>query len=476
MKMDFFWRKNFFLLLVMLLSSSLLSAQLTTDSIHLPVVERVEEQDSISIDTLVVERPTYTLFDADSLLLLDSLVLAHRLDSLVRQPVSKTDSLMYQGNILYLPLVYRGYEIEKTWDGKTAFDSLSVKKLRIDSVPEQFEFLVHEAFIYDLRKSVRDYISQHRMGLYATTTDDLPSMSNLVFRRLGQTNLEDLRVQQNKMKLNPTSIGVDKLKPMYWTRKANALLQFSQNYISQNWHRGGNSNLAFLSILSGEMNYDNFKKIRWENKMEWRSGFSSVEGDTLRKILVNDDLLRYTTKLGIKATGNWYYSASADVSTQLYNNYKGVNSKLLKARFLTPVRATLGLGMDYQYKKIISVMFAPITFKYIYLNDIEQVDPNLFGLKKGEHELRQIGSSFRSQLKFSPIATWSVDSKLTLYTNYKKVEIDWEIVNNFIINRYMTTRLLINPRYDNTVILKGGEKAQIQFKELLSVGFSFRLI
>lgn len=469
--------KKYISTLLFTLFTLLSVAQVSMDSIGVHQ-DDVIWQDSIPLqtDSLEVPLPSYTFFTSDSLQLLDSLSLSHRLDSLVRQPIKKIDSLMYESNILYVPLVYMGYEIRPVWDGKTVFDNPKQSKLHIDSLMTYPHFFDNTSFVRKLRQSVRAYISRHRMDLYVTTIDDLPNMTTLVYRRLGHTNLRNLKIQQDDMVLNPTSIGIQKLAPLYWTKKANAILQFSQNYISQNWHRGGNSNLAFLKILSGELNYDNLKKTRWENRIEWRSGFSSVEGDTLRKILINDDLLRYITKFGIKAKGNWYYSATADVSTQLYNNYKGINSTVMKARFLTPVRATLGVGMDYQYQKIFSMMVAPITLKYIYLNDTVRVNPNLFGLKKGENQLRQIGSSFRAQLKYFPISTWSIDSKLTFYTNYKKVEIDWEIVNNFIINRYMTTRLLLNPRYDNTVILKGGERAEIQFKELLSVGFSFRLI
>jgi len=53
------------------------------------------------------------------------------------------------------------------------------------------------------------------------------------------------------------------------------------------------------------------------------------------------------------------------------------------------------------------------------------------------------------------------------------VEIDWEIVSNFTINRFLSTRLTLNPRYDNTII---GQKAYLQFKELLSFGFSYKLL
>ena len=184
--------------------------------------------------------------------------------------------------------------------------------------------------------------------------------------------------------------------------------------------------------------------------------------------------MRYLSKFGVKAGGNWFYSVSGEFSTHLFNSYRGVNSKVLKTKLLTPVRASVGVGMDYKYKKIFSLMIAPVSFKYIYMNDTVNVNPNSFGINKGENQLKQIGSSLLAQLNYSPMMNWNITSKLSFYTDYKKMEADLEIVNNFTINRFLSARLLINPRYDNTVIMKGGEKAQIQLKELLSVGFSYR--
>ena len=121
-------------------------------------------------------------------------------------------------------------------------------------------------------------------------------------------------------------------------------------------------------------------------------------------------------------------------------------------------------------------MLAPVSFKYIYANDTVNVNPNLFGIQKGQNQLRQLGSSFRAQLDYDPTREWQIDSKLTFYTDYKKVEIDLEVVSNLTVNRFMSVRVAVNPRYDNTVIMKKGENAKIQFKQLLSVGFSYRLL
>jgi len=121
-------------------------------------------------------------------------------------------------------------------------------------------------------------------------------------------------------------------------------------------------------------------------------------------------------------------------------------------------------------------MLSPVSYKYIYVDDIEIVNPNLFGIATGEKVLSEVGSSFKAQLSYAPSKEIQLDSKLTFYTNYEKVEADWEIVSNFTINRFLSTRLSLNPRYDNTLILAEGKKAKIQFKELLSFGISYKLL
>ena len=406
----------------------------------------------------------------------DSLTRKYRLDSIMSIPLSRTDSLLYASNPLFLPLIYTGKDLKSVWDVNQNLMTL------ISNVNDDFhqkprpKTTSSEYFAADLRKGARDYISNTAMHLYVTTIDRLPNLSTFMSRPIKGSRVNPLAVHEDKIDLGTKKIELSDLEYIYWTKKANALLQFSQNYVSSNWYQGGNSNFAFLSIITGETNYDNRKNIQWDNRFEWRTGLSSIVGNTKRKVMINDDILRYNTKFGLKAGGNWYYSVSGELSTQLFDSYKSITSDEFKGRLFTPVRANLGVGMDYKYKKIFSLMLAPVAFKYIYMSDTANVNPNLFGIKKGENKLKQIGSSFRAQLNIVPARNWNLDSKLTFYTDYKKVEIDWEIVNNFIINRFLTTRISINPRYDNTIILKNGEKTKIQLKELMSIGFSYRFL
>ena len=312
---------------------------------------------------------------------------------------------------------------------------------------------------------------------YAFRADQLPSINDLKNRALNGASLDKLQIAQNNNSplTNGRKLVVEKVKISHWTKRANSMLQFSQYYASENWHQGGTDYISILGILNGQLNYDNKKNVQWENNGEWRLGFNSVE-NAIRFFNTNEDIFKVNSKLGIRAGGNFFYSSSMDFSAQLFNNYKSVTSEDLKAAFLTPVRLNIGVGMDYKYKKLFSLMVAPVSYKYIYAHNTEKIPVTSFGIEAGKNSLSQIGSSFRAQVAYSPVREIQLDSKLSFYTNYEKVEIDWEIVTNFTVNRYLSTRLAINPRYDNTVILPNNEKAKIQFKELLSFGFSYRFL
>jgi hypothetical protein len=54
------------------------------------------------------------------------------------------------------------------------------------------------------------------------------------------------------------------------------------------------------------------------------------------------------------------------------------------------------------------------------------------------------------------------------------VEIDLEANCDFIINRFLSARLMLHPRFDSSVIMEGDTRARIQFRELLSIGFAHK--
>ncbi len=388
------------------------------------------------------------------------------------------DSLILQSNPFYIDLVYENPPLNFNWNLITEFRPLyygAAPSSLTSNTYERIKTTTPEQFISTFRNETRRNISRTSAHLYAFTFDQLPDPEGNKNYLIQAKKIEKIHFvdENDDEEYTKRKIRVEKLQLGPWQHKANALAQFSENSVSSNWHQGGTNNLSVLGILSGKLNFDDKKSIQWDNSAEWRVGFNTVAGDSLRMLSTNDDVVKLNSKLGVKAGGNWFYSGSVDFSTQLFSSYKGINSTVKKTAFLTPIRLNIGVGLDYKYKKIISLMVSPVSFKYIYLNN-SLVDPKLFGIKAGDHQLTEIGSSFKALFSYAPVREIQLDSKFSFYTNYQKVEIDWEMVCNFTINRFMSTRISFNPRYDNTVIEKAGEKARIQYKQLLSVGFSHR--
>ena len=400
-----------------------------------------------------------------------------KLENLVLNPA---DSLLLIANPLFIDLVYKKEPSNFDWRKQlypyTFFFGKKPNVLYQKSL-KTFEIPTVTESITALRANALKNIAITASELIVFRYENLPGTEKIKGGIMNGRGYDDLKLV-NIADLNDarkSKPAVPKIERNPWTKKASTMIQFSQNFVSDNWYQGGSKSVAILGILNGQLNYDDKKNIQWDNNGEWRMGFNSVDG-AIRPLNTNDDIFRINSKLGIKAGGKWFYSGSVDFSTQFFHNYKSITSTEMKATFLSPVRLNVGVGLDYKYKKLFSLMLSPVSYKYIYVDDIELVNPNLFGIATGEKVLSEVGSSFKALLSYAPAKEIQLDSKLSFYTNYEKVEVDWEIVTNFTINRFLSTRLSLNPRYDNTQILAAGKKSKIQFKELLSFGISYKFL
>lgn len=256
-----------------------------------------------------------------------------------------------------------------------------------------------------------------------------------------------------------------------WRREATLMAQLTQNYVTDNWYQGGNSNFSMLALASGKIGYYG-EKFTWENSGEWREGFSTVKGDSLRKVNTTDDLLKLYTKAGGRIHKQVNVTFSGEFEMHFCPVYKA-NEKNLKSGFASPIRLNLGLGIDYKPVPGLSVLFSPLAYKMVYVNDTIRMLPSDFGIKQG-NLLSDVGSSVRLEYTWTPLREISLESKFYLYTNYKSVELDLEVNCNFIINRFLSARVTLHPRYESAVIREGDDHAKIQFKELISIGFAHK--
>lgn len=263
-------------------------------------------------------------------------------------------------------------------------------------------------------------------------------------------------------------------KPNFWNYSGDYYLQFLQNYVSNNWYKGGESNYSMVGSVTLQANYNNKQKVKWDNKLEMKLGFQTSESDQIHKLKTSEDMLRYTGKIGFQATKKWYYTAQLIAYTQFMKGYKN-NDPFVYSDFINPLNVNLSVGMDYEvswFNKRLTgnIHLAPAAYNFKYVSRLDL--SKRYGLKEGNHTLHDIGSECTIDLlwKMSDMIKWR--TRLYGYTTYRRGEIDWENTFTFQFNRYISSNLFIFPRFDDGAE-RDGKYGYWQLKEYASLGFSY---
>lgn len=257
-----------------------------------------------------------------------------------------------------------------------------------------------------------------------------------------------------------------------WRKEATLMVQVTQNYVTPNWYQGGSSSFAGLLIAKGQIGYYT-ERFTWENTGEWRAGASTVSADSLHKVNTTDDLLRLYSKANLRIAPKIFTSVSAEIETRLLPTFKS-NSMELKSGPFSPFRFNAALGLDFKPVANLSISVSPLSYKVIHIMDTARVKGTDYGLEIGQRTQHNVGSSVRIEYLWKPVREVALETKFYAYTNYRHVELDLEVNCDFIINRWLSARLTLHPRYDTSVIMEGDTHAKIQFRELLSLGFAHK--
>ena len=266
-------------------------------------------------------------------------------------------------------------------------------------------------------------------------------------------------------------------KPKFWTYKADGFLQFMQNYVSGNWYKGGESNYSMLGALTLEANYDNKEKWIWDNKLELKLGLLLSSTDTLHKVKSNEDLIRFTSKVGLQASHRWYYTLQLQTYTQFTPGYKSNDPKVY-SDFFSPFNLNLGLGMDYKVesknKRLTgTINLSPVAINYRYVGRLSL--STSYGLDEGKHSMAEFGPLVTANIvwKFNDVISWK--SRLFGFTSFKRVEVEWENTFELRVSKYITANLFLFPRFDDAS--KSGKYDEdlgyLQFREYSSLGFAY---
>ncbi len=270
----------------------------------------------------------------------------------------------------------------------------------------------------------------------------------------------------------PTEILIQ--KPKFWTKKGDGYLQFMQNFVSDNWYKGGESNYSMVGAVTLEANYDNRNKWKWDNKLEMKLGFMHTRTDSVHKFKSNEDLIRFTSKVGLEAAKNWYYTLQFLAYTQFTRGLKA-NDLNTYSDFMSPFNLNLGVGMDYKVasknnRLTGTVNLSPLAVNYRYVDRLDLATS--YGLDEGKHSLVDFGSQVTADVtwKINDVVSWK--SRLYAFTSYKRAEIEWENTFTLRVSKYISANLFLFPRFDDSGV-KDDNLGYLQFKEYSSIGFTY---
>lgn len=336
---------------------------------------------------------------------------------------------------------------------------------------------------YDEDIERNNYLNHFFLNLYQTN----PEM--IVRKESDIMNQEDLLIDTNKeikhestlsdAIKNALDLTVDEpvapilvKKPNFWKFTNKFSIQLMQYHVSDNWYQGGQDNNSVALYTTFKLDYDDQRSVTFENKLEMNIGFITNKGDTHHKTKTNIDLLRLTNKLGIKAFKHWNYAFSIESYTQFHPQFKS-NSNVVISDFMSPFNLTASLGMDYKISKkkltSLSVLIAPLSFNWKYVDRMALASRN--GIDPNRHTIEAYGSSINLNMTFQLLKELRWTSRLKYFTNYKYTLTEWENTFDFSINKYLSTKLYVYPRFDDSV--NKLDDTYMQLKEYLSLGINY---
>ena len=270
-------------------------------------------------------------------------------------------------------------------------------------------------------------------------------------------------------------------KPNYWKFSGRTSLTFTQNFISENWYQGGESNYAMLATIDLDMNYDDKDRITWTNHFDLDLGFATTQADTLHSFRTNTDKLRLESTFGYKIVKSLDLAAKLKVESQMLPNYP-VNTQDFISNCLAPLDANASIGFNYKpnlgnFK--LEVFVAPLSaynFRYVHYDRLASSlgvnEDNGFNLGRGRarHDYgTQLVVTIPTYQLTSFLDVWS---RLEYYTNYSRAFFQWETKFNVALSKYFTASLMLNARFDDSVV-EHQEWKFWQLKELFTLGVAY---
>lgn len=323
---------------------------------------------------------------------------------------------------------------------------------------------------YGVEQVMRD-IAVQDPSLVKYTWREVPEPSKSIKegRLLDKKKLDDNMLRLLSLDDIDTKRKIDKPKAEVspWQFSGTEHLQVSQTYLS-NWAKGGESSINLSSDLRFKAIYKN-KKHEWESSGIHKIGILT-SGETGRRL--SDDIIEISSKYGHKAANNWYYSFLTTFKTQFFYGYakNDTEKKTPLSGFMSPAYMQYIIGMDYK-RDGLSILLSPLTSIVTVVSDTAKIDQTRFKIAEDKKSNVINGFSVTTNWKWNITREITYNTRMELFYQYMSKDgqkrFDWENILDLRVNRFLSTRVLLQLRYfDN-------ESAKFQVRENINIAFKY---
>ena len=251
-----------------------------------------------------------------------------------------------------------------------------------------------------------------------------------------------------------------------WKRGGNFVFLFNQSAFNNEWLGGGTSNMAGNIGINYDFNYKTPDMI-WDNKIIIAYGLTKLKGKESTK---SDDRIEFTSLLGKKASGYWFYSGFLNFKTQMDSGFDPATQTVKISHFFSPAYLQAGPGMLWKKSDNLKVNIAPATSRMIFVHDHFTEFGSAFGVEQGETTRFEFGAALNAYYKFSIMENVTMENIANLYSNYLddpgNVDIDYQINLVMKINKYLSTNVAFQAIYDDNAI------GAFQIREVFGLGLN----
>ncbi len=287
---------------------------------------------------------------------------------------------------------------------------------------------------------------------------------------------------------------------VFWKYEGRVRLNLNTIILSD-WADGGESSLSGATYFDMMLKYEK-NNFKFENYFTTLYGMQLYRYSKSRK---SEDKIKLISSVAHKFKESWFYNAQLDFKSQYSKGYKYPNDSVPVSDWLAPGYLTLSLGIENKSINGLSIFVSPMAGKLIFVMNQDLANEGAFGVKPaernevgeiivpGDNIKAELGVNVKIRYRKEIVKNIDVSSYLVLYNNYAdsdpanrwNIDVDWETLFDFTINRYFVANLYLHMIYDhNTKVpdyevvdgerIKTGETLKLQIKQNYGLGLAFK--